>query len=90
MILWTIWWRRNQKCWNNKLRTTFEVSRRATESLNDRLKVTNMRTTHQRPDVQETEQGWCKLQPGTLKCNIDAACCEEANQYCIGACLRDA
>jgi hypothetical protein len=90
MILWTIWWRRNQKCWNNKLRTPFEFSRRATESLNDRLKATNMRTTHQRPDVQETEQGWCKLQPGTLKCNIDAACCEEANQYCIGACLRDA
>jgi hypothetical protein len=60
------------------------------ESLNDWLKATNMRTTHQRPDVQETERRWCKLQPGTLKCNIDAACYEEANQYCIGAGLRDA
>jgi hypothetical protein len=89
MILWTIWWRRNQKCWNNKLPTTFEVSRRATESLNDWLKATNIRTTHRRPAVKETERRWCKPQPSTLKCNIDDACYKEANQYCIGACLRD-
>ncbi|MCI19155.1 cytochrome P450 [Trifolium medium] len=49
-----------------------------------------MRTTHRRPAVHETELHWCKPRPGTLKCNVDAACYEEANQYCIGACLRDA
>ncbi|PNX70456.1 hypothetical protein L195_g057411, partial [Trifolium pratense] len=28
--------------------------------------------------------------PGTLKCNIDAACYVNSNQFSIGACIRDA
>ncbi|PNY03610.1 cytochrome p450 [Trifolium pratense] len=36
------------------------------------------------------EHYWRKPQPGTLKCNIDAACYVNSNQFCIGACLRDA
>jgi hypothetical protein len=29
MILWTLWWRRNQRCWNDKIPTIFEVIRQA-------------------------------------------------------------
>ncbi|PNY08615.1 hypothetical protein L195_g005143 [Trifolium pratense] len=34
-----------------------------------------------RPVIQEAEQCWCKPRPGTLKCNVDAACYAEANQF---------
>jgi hypothetical protein len=35
MILWALWWRRNQKCWNDFLPTVYDVTRRANESLQD-------------------------------------------------------
>jgi hypothetical protein len=35
MILWALWWRRNQKCWNDVLPTVYDVTRRENESLQD-------------------------------------------------------
>jgi hypothetical protein len=45
MMLWTIWWRRNQKCWQDRSPTTFEVKRRATENLHDWLKAQQQKNT---------------------------------------------
>jgi hypothetical protein len=33
MLLWILWWRRNQKCWNDITPTVSEVIRRAKEQL---------------------------------------------------------
>ncbi|GAU48919.1 hypothetical protein TSUD_301740 [Trifolium subterraneum] len=90
MLLWTLWWRRNQLCWNDKLPSVFEVRRRARDALEDWLKVRGKGTRQQPIVTHEAERKWCKPQPGTLKCNIDAACFVNANQFCIGACIRDA
>ena len=38
-IIWMIWWRRNQKFWNDAFPVAFEVSRRAREALEDWLPV---------------------------------------------------
>jgi hypothetical protein len=35
MILWTIWWKRNQKCWNDQLLPAFIVVQRAMDALQD-------------------------------------------------------
>ncbi|PNX92846.1 hypothetical protein L195_g015989, partial [Trifolium pratense] len=81
MILWAIWWGRNQKCWNDKFPTTFEVNKQATKALDDWLKVKATRLINHIPVIQEAEQRWCKRRPGTLTCNVDAACYAEANQF---------
>ncbi|MCI06250.1 ribonuclease H protein, partial [Trifolium medium] len=82
--------RRNQMCWNDKIPSVFEVRRRARDALEDWLKVRGMGARQQPIVTHEAERKWCKPRPGTLKCNIDAACFVNANQYCIGACIRDA
>ncbi|MCI41017.1 hypothetical protein A2U01_0062250, partial [Trifolium medium] len=47
---------------------------RATEALDDWLKAKATRLINHRPVNQEAKQRWCKPRPGTLKCNVDAAC----------------
>jgi ribonuclease HI len=89
MVLWTVWWRRNQKCWNNNFPPTFEVIRRAKDTLMDWLQV-RCKPVRDRLRTDPTREKWTKPQQGTVKCNVDAACYVTENQYSIGACLRDA
>jgi hypothetical protein len=35
MFLWALWWRRNQRCWHDKIPTIFYVIRRARDTLQD-------------------------------------------------------
>jgi hypothetical protein len=44
MIMWTLWWRRNQKCWHEKIPTIYEVIRRARDALCDWTKVQQQNT----------------------------------------------
>jgi hypothetical protein len=39
MVLWTAWWRREQKCWNDQLTTVFYVLRRARDALQDWIQM---------------------------------------------------
>jgi hypothetical protein len=39
MMFWTLWWRRNQKCYNDKIPTIFDITRRARETLHDWLRA---------------------------------------------------
>jgi hypothetical protein len=39
MILWTLWWRRNQKCWKEKFPSIYEVIRRVSDTLSDWVKA---------------------------------------------------
>jgi ribonuclease HI len=89
MLLWSIWWRRNQRCWQNKVPSALDVIRRARDSLNDWVNVQQQNTSTSRDGTTLASHTWTKPARGTLKCNIDAACYNEQNVYCIGACLRD-
>ncbi|MCH90678.1 ribonuclease H protein, partial [Trifolium medium] len=89
MLLWTIWWRRNQRCWQEKIPTIFEVCRRARDSLNEWLNVQQMKNSARRTGTELASHIWTKPARGTLKCNIDTAYYKEQNVYCIGTCLRD-
>ncbi|PNY17586.1 hypothetical protein L195_g014334 [Trifolium pratense] len=79
-----------KKCWNNTLPTTFEVRRRETDTLADWLRVEGSSARQHQRSNNETYHKWCKPLPGTLKCNIDAACYVNSNQFSISACIGDA
>jgi ribonuclease HI len=89
MILWSLWWRRNQKCWNDKLQPIFEVTRRARDSLRDWLQVQMKNNNTTSNNHAAANLSWSKPPSGTLKCNIDTACYVEDNAYCAGICIRD-
>jgi hypothetical protein len=42
MLMWSIWWKRNQVYWQGKLPTTYEVNRRAREHHSDWIKARMM------------------------------------------------
>ncbi|XP_045791279.1 uncharacterized protein LOC123885984 [Trifolium pratense] len=70
MTLWMIWWRRNQKCWHDNLHSTSEVKQRATESLDDWLRV-HCRQEHSSLNASRVvQQNWTKPQQGSFKCNM--------------------
>lgn len=89
MVLWTIWWRRNQKCWNDQVPTAFYVIRRARDALQDWIQMQAQRNTMQRDAAITANAVWTKPATGMLKCNIDSSCYAEQNTYCVGACIRD-
>jgi ribonuclease HI len=89
MCLWALWWRRNQKCWNDILPYVVEVHRRAKESITDWRHAQRRTTSRSATSQVTTDMKWKKPMPRSWKCNIDAACYKEDNSYCIGACLRD-
>ncbi|GAU30366.1 hypothetical protein TSUD_57770 [Trifolium subterraneum] len=96
MIMWTIWWRRNQKCWNEQLLPVNNVIRRARDSLLDWIHTQKKHSRQQQQQQQQQQQNsamacyvWTKPARGTLKCNFDTVCYDAQNLYCVGACIRD-
>ncbi|GAU30367.1 hypothetical protein TSUD_57780 [Trifolium subterraneum] len=94
--MWTIWWRRNQKCWNEQLLPVNNVIRRARDSLLDWIHTQKKHSRQQQQQQQQQQQNsamacyvWTKPARGTLKCNFDTVCYDAQNLYCVGACIRD-
>ncbi|CAJ2674913.1 unnamed protein product [Trifolium pratense] len=89
MLLWSIWWRRNQKYWSDVFPSAFEVNRRARGALDDWSHVRRQPAHISQNANNIMQQRWTKPQQGNLKCNVDAACYVAENRYNIGACIRD-
>jgi ribonuclease HI len=89
MLLWVVWWKRNQVCWQGQTPTSYAVIRRAQEQYEDWTKVrkTQQNISNNSPTVEEIK--WTKPPLNMLKCNVDAACYNESNRYGIAACVRD-
>ncbi|MCI08917.1 hypothetical protein A2U01_0029999, partial [Trifolium medium] len=81
MIHWTLWWRRNQRCWNDKTPTILEVIRRAGDTYQNWLQVQarTMNTDHVR--AARVSYCWSKPVAGKLECNVDTAYCKEALRW---------
>jgi ribonuclease HI len=90
MTLWAVWWKRNQVCWQGKIPTTYEVNRRAREHYNEWIKARIVQQNNSSNSMAADSRVWTKPPSGMLKCNVDAACYNELNTYCITACVRDA
>jgi hypothetical protein len=88
MLVWNIWWRRNQKCWHEKLPTVHEIIRRAKDTLCD-WNLAQQQKKNNSSTVTEI-YAWTKPPMGALKCNVDTTCYLELHIYGIGACVRDA
>jgi ribonuclease HI len=89
MLLWSIWWRRKQTCWNEKTPTVFEVIRRARDMWSDWNDAQQKTIHHGNQDAAAASHVWRKPPVGKLKCNVDMTFYASQNCYCIAACLRD-
>jgi hypothetical protein len=89
MLLWTLWWRRNKKCWNEKLPTIFEVIRRSQETSHDWQLAQQQLSRSVGVNTVATIHKWLKQALGSFKCNLDTTCYVEDNNYSVGACIRD-
>jgi ribonuclease HI len=89
MLLWAVWWKRNQACWQGKTPTSYTVIRRAHEHYEDWTKArkTQQNISSNSPNVEDIT--WTKPPLNMIKCNVDAACYNELNRYGIAACVRD-
>jgi hypothetical protein len=87
MMLWTLWWRRNQRCWNDKIPTIFDVLRRANDALHEW--ATAQKRNQPMGSTSSAHYQWIKPATGTIKCNVDTACYKEDKVYCVGMCMRD-
>jgi hypothetical protein len=72
MLVWNIWWRRNQKCWHENLPTFHVVVRRAKDTLCD-WNIAQQLKKNSSNTVTEIYE-WTKPPMGALKCNIDTTC----------------
>jgi hypothetical protein len=86
MTMWALWWRRNQRCWNDKIPTIFDVIQRAINTRHEWLRA--QRQSYPSSTFSACNQ-WRKPPTGTIKCNVDTACYMEDNIYCVGMCMRD-
>ncbi|PNY12847.1 60S ribosomal protein l23 [Trifolium pratense] len=89
MILWTLWWRRNQRCWHDKIPTIFEVTRRARDTYQSWLNVQLQHKNTGNCRTAIATHTWSKPPNGTIRCNVDTACYNQDNIYCVGVCSRD-
>ncbi|MCH92466.1 60S ribosomal protein L23 [Trifolium medium] len=89
MILWTLWWRRNQRCWHDKIPTIFEVIRRARDTHQSWLNVQSQHKNAGKCSNATASHTWTKPSNGKIKCNVDTACYMQDNIYCVGVCSRD-
>jgi ribonuclease HI len=86
MTMWALWWRRNQRCWNDKIPTIFDVIQRAINTRHEWLRA--QRQSYPSSTFSACNQ-WRKPPTGTIKCNVDTACYMEDNIYCVGMCMCD-
>lgn len=89
MLLWAVWWKRNQVCWQGQTPTSYAVIRRAHEQYEDWTKVRKMQQNISNNSSTVEDIKWTKPPLNMLKCNVDAACYNESNRYGIAACVRD-
>ncbi|MCI03939.1 putative ribonuclease H protein [Trifolium medium] len=67
VMLWTLWWRRNQKCWQEKIPSVFEVTRRARDTLQDWLKAHQRKINTVQNNIELENHTWTKPPFGKLK-----------------------
>lgn len=84
MRIWSIWWKRNGIVWENCSRSSFEVARRAVDTLQD------LRAVHENHSAASDHRRsggnirWQKPRGGTLKRNIHAALFLTGNKFGYG------
>ncbi|XP_045809807.1 uncharacterized protein LOC123904158 [Trifolium pratense] len=89
MLLWSIWQNRNDKIWNDNLRSPIQVGRAAFDQWNEWIAVHKLRSNDDQDDPPVSTIRWEKPRIGWLKCNVDAAFFVSAGRTAMGACFRN-
>ncbi|CAJ2666249.1 unnamed protein product [Trifolium pratense] len=89
MLLWSIWQNRNDKIWNDNLRSPIQIGRAAFDQWNEWIAVHKLRSNDDQVDPPVSTSRWEKPRIGWLKCNVDAAFFVSAGRTAMGACFRN-
>ncbi|CAJ2637965.1 unnamed protein product [Trifolium pratense] len=83
-LLWSIWHNRNDKIWNDNVRSPNQIGRAAFDHWNEWFAIHKLRSNddHDVPLVSTNRIGW-------LKCNVDAAFFVGAGRTAMGACFHN-
>ncbi|KAI3769986.1 hypothetical protein L6452_01104 [Arctium lappa] len=76
LMLWSIWNRRNDALWNNTLKLTTHVKRKAMEVLNDWQLATELRMQHEHGQRADRCLLWHKPPNDFMKCKHQ--CCRDS------------
>jgi len=89
MVIWSLWYNRNNIIWNNKRSTPSQVNMMA-NSLWDDWRLANCISENSLDNHSHNPiQRWVKPPEGWLKCNVDAGFHPHQGVSSLGACIRD-
>lgn len=86
MVLWSIWKRRNDRLWEERIVSNSQVISRAKEVLTDWITAKERFQPNLIAHHSRIEDKWSKPPLGYLKCNLDAAFVQ--GRIGIGMCLK--
>lgn len=89
MILWSIWYRRNDILWNNGPREASLVVRRANQIFSDWKASKKVPLVVNDPLMRPNRTAWSPPRRGFLKCNVDAATFQQYPKAGLGSVLRN-
>lgn len=89
MVLWSLWKKRNDKVWENKVVSHSHVIRRAWDYLHSWKWARRRQADPPLADIQVNNTIWEPPPMGYLKCNVDAYFWENYGITSHGMCIRD-
>lgn len=87
MVLWSLWCKRNLKCWENVDESAGQVLARAVDVLSY-WRIAR-RAVQRGASPDQVLISWQPPPHGFMKCNIDAAIFDTSNHVGMGACMHD-
>ncbi|XP_045797989.1 uncharacterized protein LOC123892220 [Trifolium pratense] len=88
-LFWSIWHNRNDKIWNDNLRTPSQVGRDAFDHWSEWFVVHKMRSPDDHYAPPLSTDRWEKPRLEWLKCNVDAAFFVDSGGTTMSACFRN-
>ncbi|CAN1287045.1 hypothetical protein LINPERPRIM_LOCUS19493 [Linum perenne] len=88
-ITWGVWWERNDRVWNQKMKPIELIVRLARESVEDWVRAQQRSNFERQPRVARRCDKWHAPAPTFIKINCDAALFAEHHAFGIGLVARD-
>ncbi|GAU32459.1 hypothetical protein TSUD_144680 [Trifolium subterraneum] len=89
MLLWCIWYNRNDKLWNDNVQMPHQIGRHAFDAWNDWYSVHKLQSNYVSGTTEADLVRWEKPALDWVKCNVDVAFVSGSGRTSVGLCFRD-